>query len=155
MSCFPCLGKKKNEQADPSGHSHPDPASNMTPPELVYAPAEASSPAAKPAAPPNDAKRPNGGGEGAIDFLISSEIFEMFASLTRRTDSTLRCRRRGDAAGRHLGAGVRVPRAGGGDGPLHTVQPRREGGFFRVYKGQLEKNGQVRKPRLTFLHTHI
>jgi serine/threonine-protein kinase PBS1 len=30
-----------------------------------------------------------------------------------------------------------------------------EGGFFRVYKGQLEKNGQVRKPRLTFLHTHI
>lgn len=74
MSCFPCFGKKKEEGAEQGG-VEPGPASNMTPPEPVQAPAWYA-PAAASTTPPsqaNDAKRPGGGEQASLPRFVDSE----------------------------------------------------------------------------------
>ncbi|GJM88814.1 hypothetical protein PR202_ga05380 [Eleusine coracana subsp. coracana] len=111
MSCFPCFGKKKEEGNQ--GGVEPGPASNMTPPDPVQAPA-GYAPAAAAVTPPkpaNDA-RPGGDDEASLRGAISAQAFA-FRELAAATDHFT---------------------------PYNLVG---EGGFFRVYKGQLEKNGQT------------
>jgi serine/threonine-protein kinase PBS1 len=70
MSCFPCFGggKGNNDDADAESPGDAAPASNMTPPAMVQAPA-AYFPA--PAAAPTAAAPPKpGGGEMALSASI-------------------------------------------------------------------------------------
>ncbi|CAN6337367.1 unnamed protein product [Urochloa humidicola] len=117
MSCFPCFGggKGKNDDAD-AGGSSAAPASNMTPPPAVQAPA-AYSPAPA-AAPPAAAPTKPGGANNAeaddasLRAAITAQAFA-FRELAAATDHFT---------------------------PYNLVG---EGGFFRVYKGKLEKSGQT------------
>ncbi|XP_062181201.1 probable serine/threonine-protein kinase PBL25 [Phragmites australis] len=126
MSCFPCFGGKRRNANAEAGRfeAAPPPASNMTPPPQVYAPA-ASAPAPSPLAvaahtAANDAKRPGGAShapqpsteDASLRLAITAQAFA-FRELAAATDHFT---------------------------PYNLVG---EGGFFRVYKGRLERSGQT------------
>ncbi|KAL5202554.1 hypothetical protein ABZP36_013506 [Zizania latifolia] len=119
MSCFPCFGggKKKNAQADKGQDEDPPQASQMTPPPAVSAPVHTTTAAAPaPMTPPN----------GRL---------ENHAHKPSTEDGSLQLAIAGQAfAFRELAA------ATDHFTPYNLVG---EGGFFRVYKGQLEKTGQT------------
>ncbi|KAG8085848.1 hypothetical protein GUJ93_ZPchr0010g8859 [Zizania palustris] len=120
MSCFPCFGsgKKKNAQADAEQSEGPPEASRMTPPPAVSVPAHATT--ASVSAPMTRPTQVNGQTE---NHAPSTE------------DGSLPLPIAGQAfAFRELAA------ATDHFTPYNLVG---EGGFFRVYKGQLEKTGQT------------
>ncbi|CAL4901180.1 unnamed protein product [Urochloa decumbens] len=124
MSCFPCFGggKGKNDDADAGGSAAAGaaaPASNMTPPPAVQAPAAYSpAPAAAAAAPAAAAPPKPGGGNNA-----EADDASLRAAITAQAFAF----RELAAATDHFT-------------PYNLVG---EGGFFRVYKGKLEKSGQT------------
>ncbi|TVU19729.1 hypothetical protein EJB05_35898 [Eragrostis curvula] len=113
MSCFPCF-KKKNEQAEAEPAGQFQPGpGNNMTPPDPVHAPPAYASAAAPAAPANDAKRP---GDSADEASLRGAISARafaFRELAAATDHFT---------------------------PYNLVG---EGGFFRVYKGQLEKNGQA------------
>lgn len=123
MSCFPCFGggKSKNDDADAEGPDAPATASNMTPPPMVQAPA-AYSPAPAASAAPSAAAPPKPGGANNAD-PSSGDDASLRAAITAQAFAF----RELAAATDHFT-------------PYNLVG---EGGFFRVYKGKLEKSGQT------------
>ncbi|KAK8457635.1 hypothetical protein SEVIR_3G219200v4 [Setaria viridis] len=123
MSCFPCFGggKSKNDDADAEGPDAPATASNMTPPPMVQAPA-AYSPAPAASAAPSAAAPPKPGGANNAD-PSSVDDASLRAAITAQAFAF----RELAAATDHFT-------------PYNLVG---EGGFFRVYKGKLEKSGQT------------
>ncbi|WVZ98872.1 hypothetical protein U9M48_044247 [Paspalum notatum var. saurae] len=118
MSCFPCFGggKSKDDDADAeSPAAAAAPAFNMTPPPAVQAPA-AYSPAPAAAAPPKPGGANNADRASVEDASLRLAITAQafaFRELAAATDHFT---------------------------PYNLVG---EGGFFRVYKGRLEKSGQT------------
>ncbi|XP_048554980.1 probable serine/threonine-protein kinase PBL23 [Triticum urartu] len=120
MSCLPCFGKKKDGNAEGGGGEQAG-AGPMTPPPAVHAPASYHGPAA--AAPVSVAapasvtptKPPGESDANPEDALRQAIEVKAFAfrELAAATDHFT---------------------------PYNLVG---EGGFFRVYKGQLEKEGQA------------
>ncbi|OEL29229.1 Serine/threonine-protein kinase [Dichanthelium oligosanthes] len=119
MSCFPCFGggKSKNDDADAESPAAAAPAYNMTPPAAVQAPSAYS---AAPAAAPAAAAPPKPGGANNADTADD-------ASLRQAITAQAFAFRELAAATDHFT-------------PYNLVG---EGGFFRVYKGKLEKSGQT------------
>ncbi|XP_006654521.1 probable serine/threonine-protein kinase PBL25 [Oryza brachyantha] len=120
MSCFPCFGggKKKNVHADTGKFDASTvPASQMTPPHVVSATADAMPASSAPMTPPkpmngqpDHAHKPSE--DASMGLAIAGQAFA-FRELAAATDHFT---------------------------PYNLVG---EGGFFRVYKGQLEKTGQT------------
>ncbi|KAL5230383.1 hypothetical protein ABZP36_029159 [Zizania latifolia] len=133
MSCFPCFGsgKKKNAQADAEQSEGPPEASRMTPPPAVSAPAHATTVSASTSMTPST--QVNGRPEN-------------HAHKPSTEDGSLPLAIAGQAfAFRELAA------ATDHFTPYNLVG---EGGFFRVYKGQLEKTGQVlNRPQQFHIHS--
>ncbi|KQK05859.1 probable serine/threonine-protein kinase PBL23 [Brachypodium distachyon] len=122
MSCLPCFGKKKNANGDDDEEEEEEEETTgpMAPPPAVhapapYAPAPASMFSAAPAAM-NPTKLPEGDTAGMSEDELRQAIEGKafaFRELAKATDHFT---------------------------PYNLVG---EGGFFRVYKGQLEKDGQA------------
>jgi len=121
MSCLPCFGKKKDGNGDGGGDEQAESrAGGMTPPPAVHAPAPSHAPASGApvaVAAPSQVTPTKPGGESDAnpeDALRQTIEGRAFAfrELAAATDHFT---------------------------PYNLVG---EGGFFRVYKGQLEKNGQ-------------
>ncbi|XP_062230372.1 probable serine/threonine-protein kinase PBL25 [Phragmites australis] len=128
MSCFPCFGggKRKNAQTDTGLSEAAAPVSKMTPPGSVKAPAPytpapaAAAATVTPSKQANDAKRPGGASHAPQP---SAEDASLRFAITAQAFAF----RELAAATDHFT-------------PYNLVG---EGGFFRVYKGRLEKNGQT------------
>ncbi|KAG2618739.1 probable serine/threonine-protein kinase PBL25 [Panicum virgatum] len=119
MSCFPCFGGgKSKEDGEAEAAEAAAPPYNMTPPPAVQAPVAYSAPAAAPAA----AASPKPGGANSADQSSADE-----ASLRQAITAQAFAFRELAAATDHFT-------------PYNLVG---EGGFFRVYKGKLEKSGQT------------
>ncbi|XP_066367614.1 probable serine/threonine-protein kinase PBL25 [Miscanthus floridulus] len=121
MSCFPCFGggKGNNDDADAESPGDAAPASNMTPPAMVqapaaYSPAPATAPAAAAQTKPGGANHAHqaSADDSSLRLAITGQAFA-FRELAAATDHFT---------------------------PYNLVG---EGGFFRVYKGRLEKSGQT------------
>ncbi|KAF0923861.1 hypothetical protein E2562_007716 [Oryza meyeriana var. granulata] len=122
MSCFPCFGggKKKNAHADTGrfeAAAVPLDGSHMTPPQAVPAPVHVIPAASAPMTPPRQMiGRPDHAHKPSEDASMRLAIAGQafaFRELAAATDHFT---------------------------PYNLVG---EGGFFRVYKGQLEKTGQT------------
>ncbi|KAF8719536.1 hypothetical protein HU200_024266 [Digitaria exilis] len=118
MSCFPCFGGGKGKNNDDADADTPTAgaASNMTPPMMMQAPA-----AYAPASAPIAAAAPKPGGANNADSAADE------ASLRLAITAQAFAFRELAAATDHFT-------------PYNLVG---EGGFFRVYKGKLEKSGQT------------
>ncbi|RLN28278.1 serine/threonine-protein kinase CDL1-like [Panicum miliaceum] len=122
MSCFPCFGGGKGkEEGEGETAEAATRTSNMTPPPAVQAP-DAYSAAPAPAAAPAAAASPKPGGANNADQSSADE-----ASLRQAITAQAFAFRELAAATDHFT-------------PYNLVG---EGGFFRVYKGKLEKSEQT------------